>query len=203
MPLPYHDANNGRPNVLVRNLGNWRFEIVTEQVGLDVNNARFSYAASWEDYDNDGDLDLYVANDYGRNNLYRNDEGYFVDVAASAGVEDISAGMGVTWGDYNRDGFMDLYVSNMFSSAGNRITYQRRFKESVNQTTREEFQRHARGNSLFENRGDGTFRDVSVEAAVTMGRWAWSSNFVDLNNDSWLDIVVTNGFITNEDSKDL
>ncbi len=84
-------------------------------------------AASWEDYDQDGDLDLYVANDFGRNNLYRNDDGQFVDVAAEAGVEDISAGMSVSWGDYNNDGQADLYVGNMFSSAGNRVTYQRQF----------------------------------------------------------------------------
>ena len=63
------------------------------------------------DYDNDGDQDLYVANDYGRNNLYRNDNGHFSDVAHVAGVEDISAGMSVSWGDYNHDGHMDLYVS--------------------------------------------------------------------------------------------
>ena len=55
---------------------------MTRQVGLDVNNRRWSFAASWEDYDNDGDPDLYVANDYGRNNLYRNNGGQFVDVAA-------------------------------------------------------------------------------------------------------------------------
>lgn len=76
-----------------------------------MNNRRFSFASSWEDYDNDGDPDLYVANDYGRNNLYRNDRDEdgnhrFVDVAKEAGVEDISAGMSVSWGDYNLDGWI-------------------------------------------------------------------------------------------------
>ena len=64
-------------------------------------------------------------------------------------------------------------------------------------------QRHARGNSLFENAGDGTFRDVSTERAVTMGRWAWGSLFVDLNNDSWEDLYVVNGFFTTPDPGDL
>ena len=73
-------------------------------------------------------LDLYVANDFGRNNLYRNDGGRFVDVAGQAGVEDMASGMSASWGDYNQDGHMDLYVGNMFSSAGNRIAYQQRFK---------------------------------------------------------------------------
>ncbi len=144
-----------------------------------------------------------MANDFGRNNLYRNDDGQFVDIAQQAGVEDISAGMGITWGDYNNDGLMDIYVSNMFSSAGNRVAYQRKFRTADDGTTRAHFQRHARGNTLFENKGDGTFEDVSEAADVTMGRWAWSSRFADLNNDGWQDIVVTNGLVTNEDTKDL
>jgi FG-GAP-like repeat len=198
-PMPYHDANNGGRNYLLKNRGKWTFEDVTEAVGLEMNNRRFSYAASWEDYDQDGDLDLFVANDFGKKNLYRNDRGHFVDVADKAGVEDMGAGMSVSWGDYNRDGLMDVYVGNMYSSAGLRITYQPGFKEGASDTTRASYRRHARGNSLFENAGDGTFRDVSEAAAVTMGRWAWSSNFVDLNNDGWEDLVVANGMVTGPD----
>lgn len=207
-PVPYHDANNGARNFMMQNKGGFDFEDVTYPVKLNENNRRFSFAATWEDYDNDGDPDLYVANDFGRNNLYRNDrdkEGNitFKDVAAEAGVEDISAGMSVSWSDYNRDGLMDLYVSNMFSSAGNRITYQKQFKTTEDEGTREDIQRHARGNSLFENNGDGTFRDVSVDANVTMGRWAWGSKFADINNDGWEDIYVANGFFTTPDTGDL
>jgi hypothetical protein len=202
-PVPYHDANNGARNLLLRNNRRWQFPDVTQRVGLGQNNQRFSFAAAWEDYDNDGDQDLYVANDYGRNNLYRNEGGTFVDVAASAGVEDISAGMSVSWGDVDNDGWMDLYVSNMFSSAGNRVGYQRQFQVAADEATRAEFQRHARGNSLFLNAGDGTFRDVSEPAAVTMGRWAWGSTFTDLNKDGWKDIVVANGFLTQELPDDL
>ncbi len=202
-PVPYHDANNGGRNLLLQNQRNWQFKDVTRHVGLEQNNRRFSFAASWEDYDNDGDLDLYVANDYGRNNLYRNDSGRFSDQAATARVEDISAGMSVSWGDYDNNGWMDLYVSNMFSSAGNRIAYQRRFRASDTESTRASYQRHARGNSLFRNMGDGLFQDVSVQAGVTMGRWAWGSTFADLNNDGLDDLVVANGFITQEDTSDL
>ncbi len=205
-PTPYHDANNGFQNRLLENEisdSQWVFTDVTEQVGLDQNNRRFTLSAAWEDFDNDGDQDLYVANDFGRNNLFRNDNGHFTDIAAAAGVEDISAGMGVAWGDFNRDGLFDIYVSNMFSSAGNRVAFQRKFRPDDDADARTEFQRHARGNSLFENVGDGTFRDISVEAHVTMGRWAWASLFCDVNNDSTLDILVTNGLATNEDTKDL
>ncbi|MFT5104829.1 MAG: hypothetical protein ACI9UA_000447 [Pseudoalteromonas tetraodonis] len=207
-PIPYHDANNGGRNVLFRNDRNWQFKDVTREIGLDQNNRRYTFAPTWEDFDDDGDPDLYVANDYGRNNLYRNDRdadgnSKFTDVAAEAGVEDISAGMSASWGDADGDGDRDLYVSNMWSSAGNRIAYQRNFQPGLDESQRAEFQRHARGNSLFLNNGDGTFSDSSLSAGVTMGRWAWGSRFADINNDGNLDIVVANGFITQPDGGDL
>ena len=202
-PLPFHDANNGPPNVLWRNEANWNFTNVTSEVGLGMNNMRFSFAASWEDFDNDGDLDLYVANDYGRNNLYQNSKGHFVDIAGAAGVEDVASGMSVSFGDYDHDGRMDLYVANMFSSAGNRIAYQQRFNPSVSKDARAMFQRHARGNSLFRSKPDGTFEDVSEATGVTMGRWAWCSRFIDFNNDSFDDIFVVNGYMTNSNPDDL
>ena len=114
----------------------------------------------------------------------------------------MSAGMSASWADVNRDGRMDLYVSNMFSAAGNRITYQRQFKTGANANVREQFQRHARGNTLFLNQPNG-FQDVSEPAAVTMGRWAWGSRFADLNGDGWEDLIVANGFISTEDTGDL
>jgi len=206
VPIPYHAAENGGSNILLRNEGDLQFRNVTAQVGLDQNNTRYSFTATWEDFDNDGDQDLYVANDFGRNNLYRNDlrkNGRFVDVAPTAGVEDIASGMSASWGDYNNDGQMDIYVSNMFSAAGNRVAYQRQFNQSVSTTTKALLQRAARGNTLFANQGDGTFRDESVSAAVTMGRWSWASLFTDINNDSWDDLIVLNGMVTTENTADL
>ena len=202
-PIPYNDANNGADNRLLRNDGDFEFVDATAANGLTQNNSRWSFAAAWEDYDNDGDPDLYVANDFGRNNLYRNQGGQFRDVAAEAGVEDAASGMSVSWGDADRDGWMDLYVGNMFSSAGQRITFQRNFRPELPAADRARLQRLARGNSLFSNRGDGTFRDDSERAGVTDGRWAWSSSFVDLNNDGWQDLVVANGFLTAPDPDDL
>ncbi len=202
-PIPFHDANNGGRNILWRNEGGWKFTDVTEAVGMERNNTRFSFAASWEDYDNDGDQDLYVANDYGRNCLYRNDGGTFAEVAADLGVEDTSSGMSVSWSDFNHDGVMDLYTSNMFSSAGNRITYQEQFQAGQPEAVRAQFQHIALGNTLFEGTRDGSFKDVSVDAGVTLGRWAWCSRFVDFNNDGWDDLLVANGFISTEDTGDL
>ena len=87
-PIPYHDANNGPPNLLLRSDGPWTYTDATEESGLNHNNTRYSFAASWSDFDSDGDQDLYVANDFGRNNLYENREGRFIDIAAALGVED-------------------------------------------------------------------------------------------------------------------
>lgn len=205
----YHDANDGGTNHLYRNdisddpSEGWKFTDVTEEVGLDIDNRRHSLAASWEDYDNDGDPDLYVANDYGQNCLYRNDSGKFTNVASAAGVVDFGSGMSVSWGDYNQDGWMDLYVGNMFSSAGSRITRQAQFQTQLTEPIRQLYARFAKGNSLFENLGDGTFREVGAQTAVEMGRWAWSSLFADINNDGREDLLVANGYITTEDTGDL
>ena len=202
-PVPYYDANNGGPNVLLRNDGDWQWTDVTTATGMDVNNRRFSFAASWEDFDNDGDVDLYVANDFGRNCLYRNDGGNFEEIAAKAGVEDMATGMSVSWADYNHDGWMDLYVGNMFSSAGNRIAYQRQFLPRAGRTTQVEARRLARGNTLFRGSATGDFADVSEQAGVTMGRWAWGSIFADWNSDGFEDLVVANGFVSHNTTSDL
>jgi len=200
-PIPYHDANNGSPNFLFRNNGNGTFTDVTAETGLDENNARFSFACAWADYDRNGWPDLYVANDFGRNNLYRNHGGTFRDVAPELGVEDIGAGMSAAWGDYDNDGWLDLYVGNMYSTAGLRTTQQPLFKPDSAQ--KGFYRRHAKGNTLFHNRGDGTFEDVTETAGVGMGRWAWSSNFFDMDLDGLEDIYIANGYITNESTKDL
>jgi len=212
-----HDANQAGANSLFRNEisgdGTWRFTDVTNETGLDVNNRRWSFAASWDDFDNDGDPDLYIANDYGRDNLYRNDPAgakgnetggvRFVDISEAARVESAASGMSISWGDYNRDGWMDAYVGNMWSSAGNRVMFQDKFKPELRPEIRERFQRLARGSTLLRNLHTGVFDDQSAPAAVEVGRWAWSSPFVDVNNDGWEDIVVANGFITADDTGDL
>ena len=202
-PMPFHDANNGGPNMLWRNEGNLGFKDVTGVTGMNANNSRHSFAASWEDYDNDGDQDLYVANDYGRNCLYRNEGGSFSEIAAGLHLEDTSSGMSVSWADFNLDGQMDVYTSNMFSSAGNRITYQKQFKSNLPEDVRKQFQHLAIGNSLFEGVANKPFKDVGIGAGVNMGRWAWGSKFVDFNNDGRDDILVANGFITTADTGDL
>jgi len=203
-PAPYHDALNGSPNVLLRNDGHGRFVEVTDEVGLDQDNDRFSFAAAWGDYDEDGWPDLLVANDFGRKNLYHN-EGlvngrlHFKDVARAAGVEDYGAGMSATFVDYDNDGHLDIYTGKLWTAAGQRVTSQPGFKPDEPFEIRDVYRRHTRGNSLFKNNGNGTFADVTVTAGAEFGRWAWSSDAFDFDNDGWNDLYVVNGMFTRDD----
>ena len=202
-PHPFHDARNGGANVLLENQGDFRFADATEARGLSVKNHRFSFAASWEDFDNDGDLDLYVANDFGPNQLFRNDGKKFADVSVESGTQDWGFGMSATWGDYDRDGKMDLYVSSMFSSAGNQIVPQEDFNPAMPDETRRKYLKMVRGNTLMRNSGDGTFSDVTDPMGEGFAGWAWGSKFADLNNDGWEDLYVANGYISQPDTEDL
>jgi hypothetical protein len=202
-PIPYHDAENGAPNHLFINHGDFEFVDESEERGLRSAPPRFSLAAAWEDFDQDGDPDLYVANDFGRNELWLNDGGRLTSAAAELGVEDRAAGMGVSWGDLDGDGWPDLYVSNMFSSAGSRVAYARRFRPDAEEGERAAFQRHARGNSLFRNLEGRSFEDRSLESHASMGRWAWGALCVELDNDGRPDLVVPNGFVTGGRQDDL
>ena len=202
-PLPFNEAENGGRNILLTNLGDFQFADGTKVAGLDKDNTRWSFAAAWEDYDRDGDPDLYVANDFGRNCFYRNDGGTFSQVAAELGVEDMASGMSVAWGDFNRDGAADLYVGNMFSSAGRRVSTQEDFTAAGSGAQISGLRRMARGNTLFAGSEEGLFRDVSEETRTYPGRWAWSSGFVDINNDGWEDLAVANGYLTGRKPDDL
>lgn len=210
------NATDGGKNMLFHNRGDWNFVESNDAVGMNKDNFRYTQAASWEDFDNDGDPDLYIANDFGFNMLFRNDlqddgSRTFVDITSQAQVQDQAAGMSAAWGDHDRDGWMDLYVSNMYSYAGNRIAFQDKFKSNRSDDVKGSYQRFARGNTFFRNPGKAAtetgespaFQDLSLEAAVNRARWAWGARFFDVNNDGWDDLIVGNGYITSEGTGDL
>ena len=155
------------PNSLLHNNGDGTFTDVTFDAGL----AEVHYpsqTASWGDYDNDGDLDLYIGNETSRalvapSQLFRNNgDGTFTDVAASAGVMNHAYAKAVIWGDYNGDRLPDLYVSN--SGATNR---------------------------LYRNTGRGTFIDEANPLGVTHPFQSFPAWFWDVDNDGLLDLYVS------------
>ena len=195
-PSPYHDAENGPPNFLMRNHGDGTFRDVTAASGMNQNNTRYSFCCGWSDYNGDGWPDLYVVNDFGRKNLYRNNrDGTFSDVAAEAAVEDIGAGMSVSWLDYDNQGSDDLYVANMWTAAGERISMQEIFKKESAGEVRSLYQKHAMGNSLLHNRGPA-FQDATSSSGVGTGRWAWSSDAFDFDHDGFADLYIANGMVS-------
>jgi len=202
-PLPYHDANNGPPNFLMRNQRNGTFRDVTSEAGLDKNNTRYSFCCGWGDYNRDGWPDLYVVNDFGRKNLYRNNgNGTFADFAADEGVEDVGAGMSVCWFDHNNDGAEDLYVANMWTAAGLRVSMQDTFKKDSPPAIRELFQKHAMGNSVLTNR-QAKFEDSTLSSGAGMGRWSWSSDAIDFDHDGYSDLYIVNGMVSGPSRSDL
>ena len=121
-PVPYFDARNGPPNFLFHNEGNGVFQDRTAAAGMNVDNDRYSFACCWGDYNADGWPDLYVANDFGRNNLYRNNgDGTFATVSGEAHVEEAGAGMSACWLDFDNDGKQDIYAAGMWVAACMRV----------------------------------------------------------------------------------
>ena len=203
-PAPYFDARNGPPNFLFHNEGNATFTDRTATAGLNAENDRYSFACAWGDYQGNGFPDLYVANDFGRANLYRNNgDGTFTAVSSEAHVNDPGAGMSAAWSDFDNDGKEDIYIANMWSAAGQRVSNQNIFQGKAPQDIRAHYRRHARGNSLYRNQGDGKFENIGLQAGVEMGRWSWCSDFWDFDHDGYPDLYIANGYISAPDQSDL
>ncbi|MBI3961635.1 MAG: CRTAC1 family protein [Deinococcus sp.] len=169
--LDLYFPNTYGANRLYRNLGNFQFTEVAAAVGAALPDDT-SHGAVFFDYDNDGDLDLYVTNT-GPNRLLRNDGGVFTEVGASAGVDDAGNGTSATVGDYNNDSWLDLYVGN-FSRAD---------EGPDDDTVR---------NLLYRNNGDGTFTNVAPIAGVDSIGHTWAAHFFDYDNDGDQDLYVAN-----------
>jgi tetratricopeptide (TPR) repeat protein len=203
-PIPYYDARNGPPNCLFHNEGNLNFVETTESAGMNADNNRYSFACAWGDSNSKGLQDLFVANDFGSSQLYRNNgNGTFTVASSQAHVEDVGAGMSCCWCDFDNDGRQDVYVPSMWEAAGQRVSEQARFHAAAPERIRRLYQRHARGNALYRNQGDGTFQNIGHQAAVEMGRWSWCSDFWDFDQDGYSDLYVTNGYISGAEREEL
>jgi hypothetical protein len=190
--------------MLFHNNRDGTFTDVTEKARL--GNERWGFGVAVGDYDNDGWPDIYVSN-YGKNRLYHNNhDGTFTDVAEKAGVALGGWSTGPTWGDYDHDGRLDLFVPGYVKFDPNRPVYAGKNGVPANSC-------QFRGvnvfcgplglvgepDHLFHNNGDGTFSEVSVKAGVSDpgGAYGWSSVFVDVDDDGWLDLVVANDSVPN------
>ena len=188
-------ARDGQRDLLFLNEGGLRFREVAVERG--IVGTSFGYAAVFFDADEDGDDDIFVANDYGRNDLWLNDgRAHFIGGGGPLTANGQS--MGVTVADLDGDLDLDVYVSNMFSKAGHRIVPL--VEGIVSEETYETLSSLARGNALFRREEKGRFREVAVAQGAARAGWAWGHTAFDADNDGDRDLYVLNGMTSHEDA---
>jgi hypothetical protein len=177
MPDSFEYAKNGGRKYLFHNLGNGKFEEVSQKVG--INSRRWALAASAADLRGTGHPDLFVANDYGVSELYFNDGGHFREVGEQTGVGFApKSGMNAAFGDILNQGKYAVYVSNI-SEDGILI----------------------QGNNLWMPKGGTSgnglqYENLARDFGVELGGWSFGAQFGDLNNDGTLDLYLANGYIS-------
>jgi enediyne biosynthesis protein E4 len=168
------DKYQGTQDLLYHNNGDGTFSDVSESSGITRKDPGRGFAVVFSDFDNDGDQDIYVANDAGPNFYYINDgKGKFVDASLESGTSvdefgNAQGSMGLTVGDYNRDGLMDIFITNFID--------QRR--------------------TIYQNMGSNQFQDSTTNSGIGMIGFpysGWGTKFFDFDNDGWLDLFFCNG----------
>jgi hypothetical protein len=184
----------GRPKsrattALYRNNGNGTFTDITARAGLAVPFYGMGVAAA--DYDNDGDIDIYITA-LGPNRLFRNAGGLkFEEVSAKAGVDDPGFSSSAAWVDYDRDGHLDLYVTNYVQWSVEKDLFCTLDGRTKSYCTPESYK--GQSPTLYRNRGDGTFENVTRRAGLLdPGSKALGVALTDYNNDGWMDLFVAN-----------
>ncbi len=188
------DGRDGQKNLLFINKGRLRFS--EQSVARGLEGTQYSFVAECFDFDDDGDVDLFIGNDYGQNNYFANDgKGHFAEDPSHPFHQGRGFSMGLSMADYDNTGSMSVSISNMYSHAGNRIVP---LVSDLQTETKAMLEAFAAGNTLFERR-EGTWVDVSADKRVAFAEWAWGNVFFDFDNDTDKDLFVANGFTTHSD----
>jgi hypothetical protein len=188
-------AGKPRSNLLWRNLGNWRFEDVTDSAGGVTGGGRSTFTALWLDVNNDGLPDLYVINEFGNGVLYVNEGGgkfrehQIVDHPCDFGT------MGAICGDIDNDGNIDIYCANMYSKAGSRVMSNLR-PDAYPPAILAKMRQFVAGSQLHRNVGNLKFEQVGAKWQVAAVGWAYGPALVDLDNDGYLDLFATCGYMS-------
>jgi hypothetical protein len=151
-------------NILYRNNGDGTFSDVTQTAGVDGHIDKMGLVVIAFDYNNDLWPDIYIGNDMDVGNIfYRNNgDGTFTDISEESNMDLAFSSMGLAAGDYDNNGYLDIYITNLDW-----------------------------GNALMRNNGDGTFTDVAEELGLLVNLICWGANFIDHNNDGFIDLYVT------------
>jgi hypothetical protein len=188
------DGPGGPGNQLWRNLGNWKFEEVSHKVNAQAGR-RSAFTACWLDVNNDGAPDIYVINEFGGGTLLVNHgNGTFREMPLVNDAGDFGS-MGMVVGDYNNDGNIDIYTANMYSKAGRRIM-ENLAPESYPPDVFTKMKRFVTGSEMYRNNGDLKFERIGKTLRVHAVGWAYGTCLVDLDNDGFLDLYGTAGFVS-------
>ena len=187
-------VNQLGPNALYRNRGDGTFENTTEEAGVGVGD-RICVCASWADYDNDGDPDLFVTSTRGGNLLFRNDKGKFKDVTKQAGVAFVGHSQTGSFFDYDNDGFLDLIVVNTAEWTASKLApsgdyYPGKGDAALGDMAGSRVER----NLLYHNEGNGTFKEVAEKAGLSGSGWCADVVVTDYDQDGYQDVLISRMF---------
>ncbi len=191
-----HRSSDPNGNYLFRNLGNFQFEDVTRKANA-AGGRRSTFTAAWLDANNDGWPDLYVPNEFGDGVLLVNDQnGSFKETPLASKPADFGT-MGLAVGDVNNDGFIDIFSNDMYSKAGTRVIGNMNPK-AYPPHVMEQLRRFVTGSQLHLNKGNLKFEQVGSEKKVAAVGWAYGAALADLDNDGFLDIYATAGYVSRD-----
>lgn len=183
----------GEADLLYRNNGDGTFTEVAKEAG--IVGGFWGLSASFSDVDDDGWPDLYVTNDFWSPDMlyYNNGDGTFTSIDANKLQQTPMFAMGMDFGDINNDGLMDFFVGDMLSKdATLRLT-----QHGLMDTTLppDEAAAQVMHNGLFLNNGDGSFSEIAWFAGVAASDWTWSTKFIDVDLDGYVDLLINNGMV--------